>query len=604
MEQLLNAGLVPIILIVLGVVAILMLITVLARNYIKVPPNKAAVFYGKKSKVTVKEMVKDPETGELSPQLVEKMSGHKVVTGGAKFKWPIIENVAYLELDAFQLAINLDDIPNVDGVPVSLNAVATCKIQSDTTSLMTAVERFLGKRSDEIFRIVQENLEGQLRAVVGTMNTEELIQNREKLNNKVKTEAAEELAKLGVGIEILNIQSIADKVGYIEALGKKRTAEVQRDATIGEAEAQRDATKQSTNAVREGAVVRADNEAQTANAERDRDIKKAKYKAEVMAERARADQSGPKADAEARQQVVIAEVKIDEERSRANIMVEEQRIKVAEKKQESTIVVPAKKAADAAAAKADGEKRAQVIDAEGTKEAQVLKAEGQGEATIKLADADKQKRAMEGQGEGARVKALGEGEAAKITAIGAAEASKTAAVGKAEAEAIQAKLLAEAEGTLKKAEAYAALDKAGALQMILEKLPEIITAVAEPMKAVAEPMKAIDKVTIIDNSTGANGNGHSIGGGISQFVSNGPKILFDMLQQAEAMGIDMRGLFNKMGIDANEALQEGDSGGNGGNGDKVIDVPAEPKGSHTPPKNPARVLPKNPPRPKGDNPVA
>ncbi len=594
MQELLNAGLVPIILIVLGVVAVLMLVTMLARNYIKVPPNRAAVFYGKKSKVTMKEMVKDPETGELRPELVERMSGHKVVTGGAKFKWPIIENVAYLELDAFQLAIGLDNIPNMDGVPVSLNAVATCKIQSDTTSLMTAVERFLGKKPEEIYRIVQENLEGQLRAVVGTMKTEELIQNREKLNNKVKTEATEELAKLGVGIEILNIQSISDKVGYIDALGKKRTAEVQRDATVGEAEAQRDATKQSTNAVREGAVVRADNEAQTANAERDRDIKKAKYKAEVMAERARADQAGPKADAEARQQVVIAEVKIDEERSRANIEVETQRIAVAEKKQESTIVVPARKEADAAAAKADGEKRSQVISAEGSKTAQVLKAEGQGDATIKLADADKQKRTMEGQGEGARVKALGEGEAAKITAIGDAEASKTEAIGKAEAEATRAKMLAEAEGTLKKAEAYAALDKAGALQMILEKLPEIIGATAEVAGAIAAPMSAIDKVTIIDNSTGANGDGHNIGGGIAQFVSNGPKILFDLAQQAEAMGLDVRGLFKKLGIDPSEAINvDASTVKTSNDGTKVsgeLSVPPSPKNL--------------PPRPKGDTPVA
>lgn len=594
MQELLNAGLVPIILIVLGVVAILMLIAVLARNYIKVPPNRAAVFYGKKSKVTMKEMVKDPETGELRPELVERMSGHTVVTGGAKFKWPIIENVAYLDLDAFQLAINLDGIPNVDGVPVSVNAVATCKIQSDTTSLMTAVERFLGKQPSEIFRIVQENLEGQLRAVVGTMNTEELIQNREKLNNKVKTEATEELAKLGVGIEILNIQSISDKVGYIDALGKKRTAEVQRDATVGEAEAQRDATKKSTNAVREGAVVRADNEAQTANAERDRDIKKAKYKAEVEAERARAQQAGPKADAESRQQVVIAEVKIEEERSRANIQVEDQRIMVAEKKQESTIVVPAKKAADAAAAKADGEKRAQVIEAEGSKTAQVLKAEGQGEATVTLANADKQKRAMEGQGEGARVKALGEGEAAKIAAIGGAEASKTEAIGRAEAEATRAKMLAEAEGTLKKAEAYAALDKSGALQMILEKMPEIVGAFAKVAGAIAEPMKAIDKVVIIDNSTGANGNGHTIGGGISQFVSNGPKILFDLAQQAEAMGLDVRGLFKKLGIDASDALDDDD---------KVIPAKAttvEPTVSKSLQRGPKNL----PPRPKGDTPVS
>ena len=39
---------------------------------------------------------------------------------------------------------------------------------------------------------------------------------------------------MGIGLDALTIQEISDEEGYLDALGKRRTAEVQRDAEIGE----------------------------------------------------------------------------------------------------------------------------------------------------------------------------------------------------------------------------------------------------------------------------------------------------------------------------------------------------------------------------------
>ena len=96
----------------------------------------------------------------------------------------------------------------------------------------------LWERNESINQIAKENLEGQLRSILGTLTVEELIGDRKKLNEGVLEGAETELLKLGLRISILTIQDITDEVGYIKSLGKKRTAEVQRDATIGEAEAQ------------------------------------------------------------------------------------------------------------------------------------------------------------------------------------------------------------------------------------------------------------------------------------------------------------------------------------------------------------------------------
>lgn len=573
--------LIPIIVVVGVILTLFILVAILAKSYIKVPPNVAAVFYGKKSKRVTKEGASVSE-------------GFKVISGGAKFKWPIIEDVAYLALDAFQLEISLREIPNIDGVPVTIGAVATCKINSETAALMTAVERFLGKSDEEIQKIIRENLEGQLRAVVGTMTVEELIKNREKLNTKVKAEAGEELAKLGAIIDVLNIQSITDSGGYINALGKKRTAEVQRDADVGEAEAKRDADigkaeaardaeKASTTAEKEGAVVRAQNETLKFEAEKERDTKRAQYAAEVHAERAKAEQAGPKASAIAQQDVVVEEVKIEERKAQARIAVEKQNALVAAERQNAQEVVPAKKAAEAkvevakgdkakmiieaeankdqavihaeeVAVEAEGEKRKTVLNAEAAKERVVLEADGNKAAEIARAEAESKKRELEGKGEGARVraeqegqadgiKALGEAEAAKTAAVGKAEAEKVQAVGLAEAKAIEAKLLAEAEGLEKKAIAYSKLDKAGALQMILSQLPQIIEAAEKPLAAIAAPVGQIDKIVMIDQSGGSGSKG-----GLVSFSQHVPNMLLGLVERCQESGIDLKGPLANLGL--------------------------------------------------------
>jgi flotillin len=78
------------------------------------------------------------------------------------------------------------------------------------------------------------------------------------------------------------------------------------------------------------------------------------------------------------------------------------------------------------------------------------------------------------------------------------EAAGIKAVGEAEAKAIEAKGVAEAEAMEKKAEAMKKYGQAAMIEMIINALPEMATAIAKPLEN-------IDKVTIIDGGTGENG---------------------------------------------------------------------------------------------------
>ncbi|MGD9627868.1 MAG: SPFH domain-containing protein [Pyrinomonadaceae bacterium] len=505
-----------ILVIVIGLLIALMLIS---RNYIKVSPNQAAVISGRKRKLS---------DGTIA--------GYRLVRGGATLVFPFLEKVEYLDLNVITVPLATTRAYTVQGVPVSVKAVANVKIKGDDTSLRSASERFLGMPQEQFHRLVFQTLEGHLRAILGTLTVEEINNDRQSFAQKLTTEAAGDLEKMGIGLDALTIQEISDEEGYLDALGKRRTAEVKRDAEIGQAEANRDSKIKASLALQEGEKVRLETEAQIAQSQRETEIQKAQVQAEIESERAKASQAGPLADAKAQQQVTVEEVRVEKVRTQEQISVQEQEVLRKEKELEATVVK-----------QAEADRKAAVLRAQGLQEAQILEAEGRKQALIATAEAEAQKLQREGQGRASAVEAEGKAEAEKIRAVGLAEAEKLQAKGLAEAKAIEAQGLAEAAAIKEKAAAWREFNDAARLQTILEKLPSIIESSAPVFQAVAEPLGKIDKVVMIDN--GGNGNGDGVG--INRFAQTGPTLIFGLLQQLQALGLSWPEVLAQLGIEGN-----------------------------------------------------
>ena len=229
---------------VIGVVVLVLALVVLAviwalsKRYKKVPPNVVMVVYGRKRVMREGKPV-----------------GYRIVTGGATFIFPLLEDYHTISLNLMQIPLMIENTPNLDGVLITVEAVANVKISSEPELLSAAVERFLGYDTKEIERQIHDILEGQLRQIIGTLRVEEIVQKREKITEQVTQNAAMDLAKIGIRVDLIVVNRISDSLGYIEALGKKRTAEVIRDAAIGTAEAERDATIKASNARSEGFII-------------------------------------------------------------------------------------------------------------------------------------------------------------------------------------------------------------------------------------------------------------------------------------------------------------------------------------------------------------
>ncbi len=282
-----------------------------ARNYIKVPPSTVAIFYGRK------HMLIDEKGNRTTV-------GFRVVRGGAALRVPVLEQVAYLSLNIISIPLRIQKAYTKEGVAVTVEAVANVKIAGDDVSLRGAAERFLGMTPDQIKGVIFQTLEGHLRAILGTLTVEEINADRQAFAQKMTDEAAVDLKKMGVNIDILTIQQISDEQGYLDALGKKRTAEVKRDAIVGEALATRDAMIKSAMADQEGRTKRYEADVAIAQSLRDKESRQAEFDAAVQAKQKEAEQAGPLATAIARQRVTEQETRIDQVRKQQEVLVQEQ----------------------------------------------------------------------------------------------------------------------------------------------------------------------------------------------------------------------------------------------------------------------------------------
>jgi hypothetical protein len=63
--------------------------------------------------------------------------------------------------------------------------------------------------------------------------------------------------------------------------------------------------------------------------------------------------------------------------------------------------------------------------------------------------------------------------------------------------------------------------------------------------AVAAPLGNIDKLVVIDQGN-SGGNGSS--GGLERLAQTGPAVVFNLLQQLEALGLHLPGVLQQLGI--------------------------------------------------------
>ncbi len=411
--------LIPVLIAIVLVVVIFVLISVFVGRYVKVGPDEALIVSGRKKKLPNGQVV-----------------GFRIVRGGATFVWPVLEIAKTISLRIMPLDVNSSAYTS-QGVQVTVDGIAQVKIDSAHEAIATAAEQFLSLKEEEIKRIATQTLEGHLRSIVGNLTVEEINQNRDAFAQKVQELAAGDLANMGLKIISFTIREIADKNGYLESLGKAQIARVQRDAIIGQAEAKRDADIKSAEAMQAGQTAKYLAETKVAEANRDKEMKVADYQSSINEIKAEADLSYDK-------KKFVIQQDVEKEAMQVEIVKKQKEIELQEQ--------------------------------------EALRKEKELDAMIrKPAEADKYKTEISAEADRVKKSKEAEAESYTIKAEGMAKAEAIRAAGLAEAEIIQAKGEAEAVALTKKAEAYKQFNDAAIAQMVIERLPEIASAIAQPL---------------------------------------------------------------------------------------------------------------------------
>jgi len=195
-------------------------------------------------------------------------TGYRTLIGGRTMVIPIIEKVARISLRNMQVAL---EVKAQSGggkmIPVTVTGVANVKVSSEPDVMGNAIERFLGQPQQEMQLVARETLEGGLRAVIGKMTPEEIVEDRDKFVATVMQEVWDDFRKLGIVIDSVNIQNVHDEDQYLESIARKASAEVRATARQFEAQRKSEADIKEAEADAAARRGRADREAEAKTAE-------------------------------------------------------------------------------------------------------------------------------------------------------------------------------------------------------------------------------------------------------------------------------------------------------------------------------------------------
>src|SRR3979490_1675946 len=452
--------------VIVGLIALgtILMMGVLAKMFRKAGPHEALIVYG--------------------------FRGTRIVQGSGTIIFPMVESCRELSLElmSFDVAPQ-QDLYTVQGVAVTVEAVAQIKVKSDPESIRTSAEQFLTKTADQRESLIRLVMEGHLRGIIGQLTVEQIVKEPEMVADRMRSTCADDMNKMGLEVVSFTIKEVRDKNEYISNMGRPDVARIKRDADVAAAKPDRDPAIKRAEAQRASAIAKAqaDQErvaaetsslAKQAEAQRDLDIKRANFLETTKKAQPQADKAYEIETNIMQQQVATEAVRVQQVEREAQVKVQEAEIARREKELIATVLKPAEVERQRIETLAEAEKQRLIVDAEG-------------------------------------------------------HASSIRAQGEAEAEIIFKKGEAEAKAMNVKAEAFQEYNQAAVVDRLFTSLPDIV-------KAIATPLANVDKITIVSTGNGDATGMHKLTGDVTKIAAQVPA-LFEALP-----GMQMSDLWQKV----------------------------------------------------------
>jgi flotillin len=157
-----------------------------AMRYKRCPSDKILVIYGK-------------TTGGRSSRCLH---------GGAAFVWPMIQAYRFLDLTPIPIDAGIDGAVSRENIRIDISSTFTVGISTEPGIMENAAERLLGLSLDDIQKLAQDIIFGQIRAVIASMPTQEISSDRSKLLGSISSEAEAKLREIGIRLININIKDV------------------------------------------------------------------------------------------------------------------------------------------------------------------------------------------------------------------------------------------------------------------------------------------------------------------------------------------------------------------------------------------------------------
>jgi flotillin len=308
--------------------AVLVIMFFISRFLLICHPNQVIILSGRSRKLKDGSLV-----------------GYRIIRGGRALRMPLIERAAKMSLETIPIDLTVINAYSRGGIPLKVDGIANIKIDSTEPTFGNAVERFLAKSMEEIHEIAKDTLEGNLRGVVASLTPEEINEDRLKFAGTLIDEADNDLKQLGLQLDTLKIQNVSDESGYLDSIGRRKTAEILSEARKAEAikQAEAEATEADSSRAAEVAKAASERDIKTAQIDKVRTIEVNQAKAQIEVEVEQNTLRIKKAELE--KAAIIREKEAEVAGEKARVLfeqeVEEQRIILQNKRLNADIIEPA-----------------------------------------------------------------------------------------------------------------------------------------------------------------------------------------------------------------------------------------------------------------------
>ena len=160
----------------------------------------------------------------------------KIISGPRGYFFvPLLQTYRVLSREPFTVKCEIPCVLIQEGVSIEIEGTARLKLIDDFLSIQKAAQTMLNKTQREKASLITSIIDEAARRALKKADPQRLVSNQEDCAQDIISQAKEHLDRIGYELQSLAFSQLSDKLGYLNALTRRITAEKKARFAIEEA---------------------------------------------------------------------------------------------------------------------------------------------------------------------------------------------------------------------------------------------------------------------------------------------------------------------------------------------------------------------------------